>query len=110
MLAKDLSTWMWIPQWENWKPDRQTVRQALPSSRQGEHRTCDSRENGGREVHVGGADFQEGEMEGWGWAAAGDGPLFAACAGQEEWESQERGSDPQGRGGGRRGFPRESLI
>lgn len=42
------------------------MRQALPSSRQGEHRTCDSRENVGREVHVGGSDFQEGEMEGWG--------------------------------------------
>ena len=36
MLVNDLSTWMLIISWENWKSNTQKLRQILRSSRQGE--------------------------------------------------------------------------
>lgn len=37
VLANDLTTLMWIILWENWKSNRQVVRQVLKSGRKGEH-------------------------------------------------------------------------
>lgn len=71
VLVTDLSTWMWVIFWENWKAYRQAMRQGLGSSRKGDHASSAwwpvSVGTRGERGTCGGVDLQIKEMVEWWW-------------------------------------------